>query len=386
MGRMIGMRAILFCLILMAARGAAAGFEWQSASAESAGLSIAKLDALRDSLAAHNTKGFLLVRDDKIIYEWYAADNSATKKYGAASMSKALIGGMAVAVCLNDGLLGLEDRAAKFIPQWRDDPRKSKITIRQLGSHTSGLDDAEENGQAHETLTGWKGDFWKRLPVPNDPFTISRDLAPMRFEPGASRLYSNPGIAMLNYVTTVALKDSPQKDIRSLLRERVMGPIGVKDNEWSAGYGETFTVDGLPLVASWGGGAFTARAAARIARLTMREGDWEGRRVLKAEAIRAVTADPDSPANPNAKWMSKQTGSVAIGFWRNRDGAVPNMPRDAYWGAGAGHQITLAIPSLKIIAVRNGQTLAPGDYDAARNSFFFQPLLEAIGVRGEGKP
>lgn len=378
------MRAVLLSLFLLAGNGF--GFEWEVARPESAGLSGAKLDALRESLAAHNTKGFLLVKDDRIVYEWYASDNSATKKYGAASMSKALIGGMAVAVALNDGLMALDDPAAKFIPQWRDDPRKSKITIRQLGSHTSGLDDAEDAGQAHDKLTGWKGDFWKRLPAPNDPFSISRDLAPVRFEMAESRLYSNPGIAMLNYATTAALKSSPQKDIRSLLRERVMRPIGVKDDEWSAGYGETFVVDGLPLVASWGGGAFTARAAAKIARLTLREGDWDGVRVLKAESIRAVTIDPESAPNPHATWKSKQTGSVAIGFWRNTDGTVPNMPRDAYWGAGAGHQITLVIPSLKIIAVRNGQTLTPGDYDAARNTLFFQPLLEAIGVRAGGKP
>jgi CubicO group peptidase (beta-lactamase class C family) len=378
--------SMMVMALAMAGSRSAASFEWETAPPESVGLSTAKLETLRDSLAAHNTKGFLLVHDDKVVYEWYAEGNSARTKFGAASMSKALIGGMAVAVCLNDGLLTLAGAAAKYVPQWRNDPRKSKITIRQLGSHTSGLDDAEDAGQAHEKLTGWKGDFWKRLPVPNDPFTIARDLAPMRFDPGEGRLYSNPGIAMLTYVTTAALRDSPQRDIRSLLRERVMRPIGVKDDEWSAGYGETFNVDGLPLVASWGGGAFTARAAAKIARLTLREGDWNGKRVLKAEAIRAVTMDAAAPPNPNAKWISKQTGSVAIGFWRNIDGTVPNMPRDAYWGAGAGHQITLVIPSLKIIAVRNGQTLAPGDYDAARNSFFFQPLLEAIGVSHAAKP
>jgi CubicO group peptidase (beta-lactamase class C family) len=354
-------------------------FEWETAAPENVGLSTPLLDAFRDELAAHNTKAFLLIRDDKIVYEWYAADHSATKKHGAASMSKALIGGVSVAVALTDGLLSLDDPAAKHIPQWRADPLKSRITIRQLGSHTSGLDDAEEGGIAHEKLTGWKGDFWKRLAPPRDSFTLSRDVAPMRFAPGEARLYSNPGIAMLNYATTAALKHG--QDIRSLLRDRVMRPIGVADEEWSAGYGETVQVDGLPLVASWGGGSFTARAAARIGRLMMREGDWEGRRLLNAEGVRAVTTDPASPPNPAQKWLSKQTGTAAIGWWRNTDSAVPDLPRDAYWGAGAGHQIMLVIPSLRTIAVRNGQTLAPGEYDAARNTHFFQPLMKAIQPR-----
>ena len=56
------------------------------------------------------------------------------------------------------------------------------------------------------------------------------------------------------------------------------------------------------------------------------------------------------------------------------------MPRDAYWGSGAQHQIVLVIPSLKLIAVRNGGALASSGYDNARDAFFFQPLLKAIGI------
>ena len=64
--------------------------------------------------------------------------------------------------------------------------------------------------------------------------------------------------------------------MRTLLRERIMRPIGVPDAEWSAGYGKTFTVEGLPLVGSWGGGSFTPRATARIGRLVLRDGNWDG--------------------------------------------------------------------------------------------------------------
>lgn len=357
----------------------AEGFDWKTETPEQHGFSTAKLDALRDQLVAHHTRIFLLIHDDRIVYEWYGPDQSVSKPHYTASMAKALVGGTAVAIALSEGRLSMDDAAAKFVPQWRNDPAKSKITIRQLGSHTSGIDDAEDNDLPHGQLTGWKGDFWKRLPVPRDPFTLARDEAPMRFAPGASKLYSNPGIAMLAYATTAALvaTDSPQKDLRSLIAEKVMKPIGMPAKEWNIGYGANVNVDGLSLVAAWGGGNFTARATARLARLMLREGDWEGQRILKAEAVRAVTTDPAS-AGKSAQWLSRQTGSAAIGWWRNLDGVVPGMPRDAYWAGGAGHQIALVIPSLKIIAVRNGETLAPGSYDEARNQQFFEPLMNAL--------
>ena len=50
----------------------AASFRWERATPESQGLSSAKLEKLKNTLAGRKTKKFLLVKNDKIIYEWYA--------------------------------------------------------------------------------------------------------------------------------------------------------------------------------------------------------------------------------------------------------------------------------------------------------------------------
>src|SRR5207248_11504323 len=243
-------------LVAVGAASAAEPFSWESATPESQGMSGPKLDALKDALAARKTHTFLVVRNDKIVYEWYAPGHGPARPHGTASLAQALVGGLSLAVALTDGRVALDDPVAKFVPQWRGDPRKARITLRHLGSHTSGLDDAHQDGVPHEQLPGWMGDFWKRLAPPDDPFTIARDKTPVLFEPGAKLQYSNPGIGMLTYAVTAALRGAPQKDVRTLLRERVLRPVGVPDAEWSAGYGKTFTVDGLPLVAAWGGGSF----------------------------------------------------------------------------------------------------------------------------------
>ena len=58
------------------------------------------------------------------------------------------------------------------VPQWRDDPLKSQITLGELGCHNAGLADAETDA-SDQGLAAWRGEFWKRLPVPNDPFTMT---------------------------------------------------------------------------------------------------------------------------------------------------------------------------------------------------------------------
>ena len=357
-------------------------WDWTSASPESEGVSKARLDALRQTVAERKTKALLVIRNDKIVCEWYAPGHGTNKPHGTASMAKAIVGGLSLAIALTDDRIAPDDPVARFVPQWKDDPRKARITIRQLGSHTSGLEDAEVEGLPHEQLTGWKGDFWKRLNPPDDPFTISRDRTPALFDPGEKLHYSNPGIAMLTWCVTAALRDTPHTDIRTLLRERVMRPIGVRDDEWSVGYGKTCTVDGLPLVASWGGGSYTARAVARIGRLILRQGDWDGKSLLSREAVRQMVGDAGLP------------GNCGMGWWNNAAGRYPKLPKDAAWGAGAGDQLLLVIPSLNLILVRNGDTLAPPPADAAdvmqkfhdpRVKILFEPLVDAITDRPAGE-
>lgn len=343
-------------------RSEAGEFHWELATPEEVGVSGDKLETLRQDLARRKTKGFLVLRHDRIVCEWYSPDFGPEKKHGTASLAKAIVAGLALAIALDDGYVKLDDPVAKYVPQWKSDPRKSQITIRHLGSHTSGLDDSRPNEEAP-----WKDAFWRREEPPHDPFSISRDITPVLFPPGESFRYSNPGIAMLTYAIAAAMKHAPNNNLRELLRDRVYRPIGITDGEWSIGYGKTFEVDGLPLVAGWGGGGFTTRATARIGRLVLREGAWNGKQILSAESIRLVTQSAGLP------------GDCGMGWWTNAKGRFPFMPRDAVWGAGAGDQVLLVVPSLDLIMVRYGADLAPAAASQENlGQYLFRPLMEVI--------
>ncbi|WP_143393551.1 serine hydrolase [Fimbriiglobus ruber] len=350
-------------------------FAWKTATPESQGMSKPKLDALKDDLAKRKTRAFLVIRNDRLVYEWYAEGQGPDTKQGTASLAKAIVGGLSLGVALTDGKIALDDPASKYVPEWKDDAKKSRITVRHLGSHTSGLSDSSTPGVKATDQPGWKGEFWKQLPPPNDPLTLARDQAPVLFEPGTAIQYSNPAIGMMTYCVTAALKDGPIKDARTLLAERVMKPIGAKPSEWSVGYGKTYNVNNLPLIGTWGGGSFTPRTTARIGRLLLHNGDWDGTQLLSKEAVRQITGDAGLP------------GHCGMGFWTNADGRYPKLPRDTYYGAGAGDQLLIVIPSLNLIVVRNGETLGPEPkspkdvfeaYHDLRTKVLFEPIVDAI--------
>jgi CubicO group peptidase (beta-lactamase class C family) len=350
---------------------------WPTAAPDTEGVDAAVLQRASQALAARRTKNLLVVRNGKIVYEWYAADSGPRKPHYTASMAKALVGGVSLMLAVQDGRLGADDLASKYIPAWRDDAQRSRITIRHLATHSSGIEDAEQDKLPHSDLPGWKGAFWRREP---DPFTIAVNQAPVVFEPGTRYAYSNPGMAALAYAVTASLKGTPQPDIRTLLKERILDPIGVEEAEWSIGYGQAYEVDGLKLYANWGGGGFTARAVARVGQLMLQEGRWGDRRLLDAAVIRravgyAGTPKPErSPANP--------APASGLGWWTNADGVWLSVPRDAFAGAGAGNQVLLVVPSLNLVIVRNGGNIGePGEpqgFWGPIEKFVFAPVIAAV--------
>ena len=379
-------------------------FDWRRARPEEMGLSSKAIDSLGDNLFRKETKKLLIIVDDHIVYERYATGwHDSLKGHFTASLAKALVGGMSLTAAMDDSLIHADAPAFHFIPQWKGSNLKSKISIRHLATHTSGIEDAEVSSEEqalilkrklhpHMDLPGWKGQFWRQQP---DPFSVARDSARILFRPGTRYQYSNPGIAMLTYAVTMALRNSSHDDIRTYLKERIYEPIGINDKEYSVGYSKTFSVDSLHLVPSWGGGSFTANAVARVGRLMLRRGNWQGSQLLdSAVTHQAVTFAGTALPSSDAADASKREGSMrsaanpipasTLGWYSNYDGIWSSVPRDAFCGAGAQNQILFVVPSLKLIVVRMGGSLfdeGMGErFWGALEDQLFNPLMDAFTV------
>ncbi len=79
-----------------------------------------------------------------------------------------------MAAAIDDGFIHLDEAACNYFPHWKTNDLKSKITIRQLATHTSGLVDAEvteaeleklksKGLKPHFDLPGRNGQFWRNL-------------------------------------------------------------------------------------------------------------------------------------------------------------------------------------------------------------------------------
>ena len=346
-------------------------FDFQTVAPESLGLDTGILQEHVDDLFRRGTEAYMIIYKDKIVCERYLPDWNRYKPHGIASASKGIIGGLSLMLAMHDGLIDIDDLACNYIPQWKNDPLKSMITIRMLGAHTSGIDDSTETGVSDNTLLiSWKGDFWRQ---DRNPFIISRDEAPVIFPPGTANQYSNPGIGMLNYVVTVAIKDTEHSDIRSYLWERLIKKMGIPKEEWIVGYGKTFELDGLQLVASWGGGTVSARAMAAVGRLLLNKGSWNGEQLINKTVVE------------NALKHSGTPSYCSSGFWINSDitgkAQWPDMPWDVAMAAGRRDQVMIFSSIRDLIVVRFGNdNIDPGKYaENVINKYIGLPLAKAVG-------
>ena len=138
----------------------------------------------------------------------------------------------------------------------------------------------------------------------------------------------------------------------------------------------TATVRPLEWHLGEGGGGYTARATARVGRLMLRRGDWEGKQLITPEAVDEAATYAGTPLAERPPG-NPQPGS-GLGWWTNHDGAWPNVPKDAFGGAGAGNQILLIVPSLDLIIVRNGAQITEEGFWGGVVEYLFNPVIDAI--------
>jgi CubicO group peptidase (beta-lactamase class C family) len=328
--------------------------EWATAAPADMHMEAAKLDQARNYSLIGGGSG-LIVRRGRVVYSW----GNTAALYTVKSATKS-IGGIALGLALDDGRLQLTDPAQMHLPTFGVPPSSNaatgwldQITILQLATHTAGFDKP--------------GGF-----------------IPLQFEPGTTWSYSDGGANWLADVLTQVYAE----DLNDLLFSRVFSSIGITDDMliWRENSSRTEKLNGVERREISAGIEASVDAMARIGYLFLRDGVWDGQRVLSESFVDLVhTVRPETTAATNADPEHDPTATVNYGvlWWTNTSGELPGVPRDAYWAWGLGDNLIVVIPSLDLVIARTGNN--PDDPSlpqlrAERNSDYavLAPLLTPI--------
>ncbi|HEY3446564.1 MAG TPA: serine hydrolase [Myxococcales bacterium] len=223
----------------------------------------------------------VVMQRGRVLLEEYPGGDPSVS-FAVASCSKSLWG-LAAAAAVQDGLLTFDELVSSTFPDWKDDPRKSRVRIRDLLSMTSGLD------PGYDPLYSQN---------PEDAYQTALAL-PAANEPSELFVYGPANMEVFGAVLEKKLVRRGLTPIR-YLEKRVLEPIG-------SGY-ITWAKDkvGHPMMSS--GAQMSARQLLAIGRLLAKKGTWSGRRLLSVGALGELfQGSGANPAYGMTFWLNKNS-------------------------------------------------------------------------------
>ena len=250
-----------------------------------------------------------------------------------------------VGIAMGRGEIAALDRP--FLEYFKDrdlarvDPRLRRATLADLLTMRSGIEWHESDRPLDDTNT--------TLQLERSRDWIAFTLAqPMDAAPGTKWAYNSGGSQLLSGIVRTATG----RFIDDYAREHLFGPLGIRDFHWKK------TPTGHPDTE--GGLYLSAEDLAKIGYLYLRNGEWDGRRILPDGWIASATTPHARSVGPG--W------DYGYQWWlTTRNGA-------AIWaGRGFGGQLLLVIPSRDIVGVVHAWNIFGGQ---ARG--IFGPLVDAM--------
>ena len=276
------------------------------------------------------TRAMVVVHDGQLLAERYAPGFDQGSVMIGWSMGKSLTSAL-IGTLVERGWLALDQPAP--IAEWQgpDDPRQ-EIRIRDLLRMSSGLR-FERLNQPERLFT--RGNH--HLLVYTDAIDVFRHSTERELEhpPNTVGRYRNCDPLTLGRVLRETV-EAHGEDYFSYPQRALFDPLGaghfvLERDAW-----------GNLVLSGYDHG--TARDWARFGLLHLWDGVWRGERILPEGWV-------DFVSSPAPAWPEGNYGGL---FWINGDEALPGVPKDAYYAAGAFGQRTVIVPSHRLVVVRLG--------------------------------
>ena len=303
------------------------------------------------------TAGFVVTWKGRIVGEKYRDGIDLHTPLESWSMGKSLTATL-MGLLIQQGVYELDQPAP--VPEWQGegDPR-AQIRISDILRMSSGLRFRAPQDPDFDPELGYPDHLYVYTGSVNS-FTFAANR-PQQWLPNTVGRYRNSDPVLTNYLVRLGVEGRGE-DYLSFPQRALFDKIGIRDMVMETDPYGNYLLQGYEFG--------TPRDWARLGNLYLQDGVWNGERLLPEGFVDFVSTL--APA-----W--KADGRPVYGgfFWINGEGSMP-IPKDAYFMAGAGHQMTIIIPSHDLVVVRLGhyKGYEPGS----------QALNDALAILVEAVP
>lgn len=339
---------------------------WQTGTLEEVGMSRAAIekfiqmviDTPMDAVNAREDHGILIARHGKLVLEEYFHGEHREKPHDTRSASKSVGSDMTGAAILSGIPIKTTDLVYRVMnggefPSGLE-PRKRALTLEHLLTMSSGFDC--DDWDTPERSPGYEDNFWDQDKEP-DYYKWTMALK-MVHEPGTKAFYCSAGSNLVGGVLARAARQSAQELFHKLLAE----PLGIKRYYVMVSPSGDFSLTG--------GARFPPRDFMKLGQLHLNGGTWNGRKIFTPEWSRRATATSVTEIGGR----KRQYGYL---WWINEYPYKGRTVR-AYYAAGNGGQIVMAIPDLDLVIAFYGANYNDPSLFIPQNVYVPQHILPAV--------
>ena len=276
-------------------------------------------------------QGVMIVHKDSIVYEKYWGGFSNDRMATVFSVSKSITS-LLCGIAVDDGYIeSIDDPVTKYLPELKGrDPRWERLTIRHLLDMRSGLDFEEDYNFSVKDMKNLNA--MARL---NYGHNLMKQIRNMKFrrEPGTEEHYDS----MTSEILGVVIERASGKRYADYLSEKVWQPLQMESVAF-------VNIDSRKhdVAHAFGGITLIIKDLAKIGRLYLNKGMWEGQRIVSEEWIIQST-----------KYDLRNNG-YHFNWYNLSYNGFPKAKYPGYFALGLYGQVLYVNPYKNLIIVRIG--------------------------------
>lgn len=283
------------------------------------------------SLFLENTKttGFIVVRDETILYENYYMGNTESSKAISWSVGKSFISAL-FGIAISEGhIKSIEQKVTDYLPQLSACGYKD-VRIKDVLQMSSGIGFNEDYGEFNSDINRLGRSFALNTSIEEFILTLKQQRKPGTF---------NHYVSMDTQVLGMIIRAATGRDLSSYIEEKLWKPLGMESDAY-------WLIDSTGMEIAFGGLNITLRDYARFGRLYLHRGNWNGQQIVPESWVRA-SITPDAPhLMPGKRPDSDYSMGYGYQWW------IPENPRGEFMAIGIYGQAIYINPEHRIVIVR----------------------------------
>jgi len=295
----------------------------------------------------HKIHSVLIIKNEHLVFEEYYQDYSYDIVHDLRSVNKS-IKSILMGIAIDKGFIESEDDLIfKYlktpVPQKNLDPRKDNITIKHLLTMSMGLDcnDWDKKSKGQEDRVYKKKDWLQ--------YTL--DL-PMDREPGKTALYCSMGTVLAAEIIAQASGMS----LDAFTKRYLFDPLGISNIQ------RGHTTTDKEIISSGKRLYMTPRDMAKIGKLILQKGLWEGQQIVSESWITTSTS------------IHTQITGIDYGYlWWQFPFIHQGKRTNATLATGNGGQYIMIFPEQDMVIVFTG-----GAYNSQEDKLPFKIVSDLI--------